>query len=254
MQANDYYFDLMDKFIDGSISEVERGELKKAAEQDPTLQAELAKHIKAKANIRIGGEKQLKSQFLASFQEEKTQEAKEPRKLVWRKRWFAIAASMFFALAASYFLLEKQEDTSLQLSQLLADPPSLNMRGENQDAFLNAWNQAELAYQNLSFEQSIELFNSINENYDQAKSHQGKLNIFKGLNYLNLKNYDAALTEFGSVSQQNPLHEEATWYIAVTHYESKNYKMALPLLEAIGSNPNHYRKALANKLISNIPK
>jgi len=246
----DYYNELLDKFLSGVITEEESEELQVAANKDPELQEALAKHIEARANIRIAGEADLKKKLTAAYDELPVSSDAKPRQSISYFRWAAVAASII-GLAFAIFYLFPKSPTTFQLADYINETPSINIRGNQSNNFAEAWKTAELAYQDGKYNEAIEAFGQLDNYKEDAKAHAGKIAVFKGLGYLQLKEHDKAIANFKLVSETNPLSEDARWYIALAYLDKGSKEKAQTLLQTIVDDKKHYKHTQAIEILNN---
>ncbi len=247
----DYYYELLDKFLAGNITKQESTELRLAAKQDSNLQSTLSNHIEARANIRIAGEADLKKKLMSAYDDLPTKSEKATTQINPFVRWAAIAASVI-GLAFGFYYFSPNADPTFQLANHLTEVPALTTRGVQANEFLELWGIAKLNYQNKEYKETIAVCDQLKAFPNQAKAHAGKIAIFKGMTYLQLKQYSAAISHFNQIPENNPLANDAKWYIALTYLDSGDIEKSRALLKEIANDKKHYKHSQATTLLKQL--
>lgn len=253
-QNENYFEEILDKFLKGTHSESELDALKKATTENPMLHKKLSEHLEARANIRIAGESELKVELVNAYDKIDPQQtvhkiqAKEKSNLF---RWMAVAASVAALVMAGFYLWPSAE-LSDPVTEFLDNPPVITVRGQQKDDFTTTWKQGELAYQNKSFEDALQSFEALDKFPEASKAHFGKIAIYKGFIFLQQNKYDEAINQFKSIPTSNPLLDEATWYLANTYLKKGDKEQAKETLNQIISHPMHYKHKAAKTLLESI--
>ena len=252
-QNENYFEEILDKFLKGTQSESELDALKKAANDDPILQKKLSEHIEARANIRLSGEAQLKAELDNAYEKIDSQQPAHsiPSKRNSVFRWMAVAASIATLIFAGFYLWPEKQ-LSDPVAEFLENPPVITVRGQQKDDFTMVWKQGELAYQNKSFDKALQQFEALDKFPEASKTHFGKIAIYKGFIFLQQQKYNDAISQFKSVPENNPLLDEATWYLANTYLKKGDQQQAKDVLRKIIDHPIHYKHSDAKTLLESI--
>lgn len=246
MKSNEEkYQEYLDRLLKGDLSDSEQKELRKAAADDADLQRQLEEHIEARANIRLAGEKDLKAQLMNSYEYSTKVEKAQPKV----KRLWAYAAAAMIALAVGFFFLLPQNEQEFQVADYLNNPPSMVVRGEQSEAFMDIWMEGESAYKKKTYEESARIFEEIKNTYPEAKNHDGKLHIYLGISHLQQGNFVKAMEALQKIDTKNPLFEEAEWYIVLTQIAQGDLAKAKKILTEFANDPTHFKTKDAQQIL-----
>ena len=136
-----------------------------------------------------------------------------------RYRWYGIAASLVLLIAFSYTFTSNQntpENLYADYSNL-SDLPSLTQRSDA-DKLLSDAEELFLNKQYLGAVRSLELYN------EKYNSQSVNTLLYKGMCYLELKQYSKAEQIFNTLQNSDSLDKnKAYWYLALTSSKTRKH-------------------------------
>ncbi|NBP69962.1 MAG: hypothetical protein EBR30_19370 [Cytophagia bacterium] len=235
MQEN---LDIVDRYLEGSLSEQERTAFEEKLLHDETLRQQVDEMKLMRAGI-------IRASRRAALENLKTLESTLPpveKKglTLWANIWLQAAAVLVIGLI-TYALWPTSVDEKEFLSTDFEVYPNVIMptvRGEiPNDSTLKAL--AFRAYDQKQFEEAEQLFNRI-DNKDV------NILFYLGNCYIATKQPDKALPLFKNVlNDYNVFDEQAEWYIAVSYLKLEDREKAKETLNKIAASESSYKaKAL----------
>lgn len=250
------YIQIFDDYLDGTLDSVNEADLKTALEENPTLRDQLEEHIRARTNIRIAGEQQLKEKFKQRFITEKEESpADNNPKPIKRRNWIWIALLAIVGILAAWYTLSTQDDTPIEQPRLLVnleDPSYDLLRSESDDAIRDQWQRAVQEFIRKNYIEALQIIDAMNQNEEFLRKHSGKFFLMKGVSNLKLENYELASSSLSQIEKNNPYYDQAEWYLAMTAYFGQQ-KEAKSRLQSI-SQSNHYKSEEAKHYLEMINK
>jgi len=164
-----------------------------------------------------------------------------------RFRWYGIAASLVLLIAFSYTFISNQNSPENLYADYsnLSDLPSLTQRSDA-DKLLSDAEGLFLNKQYLGAVRSLELYD---EKYD---SQSVNTLLYKGMCYLELKQYSKAEQIFNTLQNSDSLDKnKAYWYLALTSLKQENTISTKKTLQLIITN-SYYNHQKAEQLLAKL--
>lgn len=215
--------ELREKYIQGKLSEAERKTFEESLSVQERL--ELATELGIQSGLEHGFRNELRT-TVAGFEKR----GSAVRRI--NPAYISIAASLF--LVASLVLFFTREQTSVfdQYYEVYPNYEVTSLRGEVDSISRMT---AYAAYDAGNFELAIEEFGKI----DALSSPEF---FFRGVCYIQTKNYELALTDFDEVlsGDDKNYRAAAIWYSALIHLKQKNKEKAIPLLKKLSEGESEF--------------
>ena len=164
-----------------------------------------------------------------------------------RFRWYGVAASLVLLIAFSYTFTSNQntpENLYADYSNL-SELPSLTQRSDA-DKLLSDAEKLFLNKQYLGAVRSLELYN------EKYNSQSANTLLYKGMCYLELKQYTKAELIFNTLKSSDTLDKnKAYWYLALTSLKQENITDTKKILQVIVSN-SYYNNQKAEQLLAKL--
>lgn len=246
------YIGQFDDYLDGNLSATSLIELQKKLDNNPELKAALGLHIDARANVRLAGEKMQKKYFLSKLNS--GDEIIEPRKSTSKKPlWMAIGILYLIAFLLLLYVKRDRivEPPTLSPMAYLEDPNPQLLRSESQTVN-STWDEAIASYLNKDYKKAITFFSVLMKDEAFVEKHGGKLNLYNGIAFTRLGEYNRAINLFQGIPSDNPFYDQAQWYEAITYLISEENVKAINSLKEIVATKNHYKHDEASSLLESI--
>ncbi len=164
-----------------------------------------------------------------------------------RYRWYSIAASLVLLIAFSYTFTGNQntpENLYADYSNL-SELPSLTQRSDA-DKLLS---EAEKLFLNEEYVGAVRSLELYNEKYN---SQSANTLLYKGMCYLELKEYSKAEQIFNSLQNSDTLDKnKAYWYLALTSLKQEDITSTRKTLQLIIAN-SYYNHQKAKQLLAKL--
>ncbi|PHS06583.1 MAG: hypothetical protein COA88_10280 [Kordia sp.] len=164
-----------------------------------------------------------------------------------RYRWHSIAASLVLLIAFSYTFTSNQntpENLYADFSNL-SELPSLTQRSDA-DKLLSDTEKLFLNKQYLGAVRSLELYD------EKYSSQSANTLLYKGMCYLELKQYSKAKHVFNTLKNSDALDKnKAYWYLALTSLKQENIKDTKKTLKFI-IDSSYYNNQKAEQLLAKL--
>ena len=164
-----------------------------------------------------------------------------------RFRWYGVAASLVLLIAFSYTFTSNQntpENLYADYSNL-SELPSLTQRSDA-DKLLSDAEKLFFNKQYLGAVRSLELYN------EKYNSQSANTLLYKGMCYLELKQYTKAELIFNTLKSSDTLDKnKAYWYLALTSLKQENITDTKKILQVIVSN-SYYNNQKAEQLLAKL--
>ena len=164
-----------------------------------------------------------------------------------RYRWYSIAASLVLLIAFSYTFTSNQntpENLYADYSNL-SELPSLTQRSDA-DKLLSEAEKLFLNEEYIGAVRSLELYN------EKYNSQSANTLLYKGMCYLELKQYSKAEQIFNSLQNSDTLDKnKAYWYLALTSLKQEDITSTKKTLQLIIAN-SYYNHQKAKQLLAKL--
>lgn len=225
---------LIESYLDGSISQVEKEQFEELLSIDQELVKELALH--KSVNEAILDEETVR--FRGTIRKIINQRTGKTGKFLHAIK-YPLAASILLLIALSLWQIFFLKKSPAELYLAYYTPYLSDNLTRSAEQSKDNIEVAYLLYQEGDYESSFEILQSyFNESFDNQTAH-----YYMGLNAMELKMYNVALEEFKLVEQDpsTPFALHARWYIAMTFLqlnrpdEARQYLISLAQAESIYS-------------------
>lgn len=124
------------------------------------------------------------------------------KKIIPKRRWASLAAAILIGVViATFFLLPQNQSADQLMADFYEKPSFAPTRGTSD------FNDIQKAYQANNYQQAITLI---------SESNEPSLQLYKGIAYLELNEYDEAINVFSKLQSNTNINDQATWYLALT--------------------------------------
>jgi hypothetical protein len=236
--------EILMKYLDGEMDQTEKQLFESQLQKDESLKEKLDSLQVAVASVRqYGTVEKVRSVHNEMMQE--LSSVQDGGKVVPMKRiiryGLAIAASIIIVLVGVNIFTSSQLSSEKLYNEAFVDYDASGVRGNTSES-----NLAKL-YQDHNYNAVTEKTNL--QNVTQRDS------LLVGLSYLKTNKTPEAIAWLKSISIQNPLRQDAEFYLAMSYLKNKNYKEALQLMKQIHSNTGHiYHNQFSEDYINKIKK
>ncbi len=234
------------RYLDGELSGIEKEELEQQLLADEKLRQDYEQLVLATESVRQYG----LQRKVAGIHQQMMKEFQTPvRKINQVKRiirYTMAAAAGVLLLVAGIMLYNYSRLSAEKVFATNYQPYEIStMRGENKQEL----SKLEVAYGEKKYAEVVSIV------FDRPFSiHE---NFLKAMAWMELRNTAKAIEQYKLVIKEarptNMLKEEAEYYLALAYIRSKQYPMAIQLLEYIQKKPEHlYYKKVTPELISDV--
>ena len=256
----EYFISLLDDYIDGKLDTTQTDEIKQALAEDPFLSEVLRQHVQARANMRAGGEEELRKKFADSFDPIPEEPVAKPSIL----RYVIPIILLAGLAAASYYYFSSQQEEpprhianeeSNEESFLLAnlEDPQYDLLRSDKDSLVDeAWRTSVQSFIANDYTGTLENLSRLELDSVFLSQHLGKYNLMKGVSNLKLEKFDAAIEALSNIGSENPYFDQAEWYLAMVHFYANNTEAAKKNLTTISNNNSHYKRKAAKKYLEKL--
>ena len=223
--------DLIEKYFEGTLSEIEKIEFDLAVSNNPDFSKELAFQKNVKTAILLNERNKLKN-TLRNI--ENRQNEVIPKQSPFKTWFFVTAAALITVIGGLYYFsqIEKKQEASLYLTYHEVYPNIIapNVRGNNPNELKN---KAFMAYEAEDFLKAKELFGQI-ENEEFA-------NFYIGLCNLELDLPAETIAKFSQTTFSNspfPFETYRKWYLALAYLKTNDVVACKVLLNELSKSDN----------------
>ncbi len=163
------------------------------------------------------------------------------------KKWLAIAASLIFIIALSFYFIMQSKPSAEKLYAQFAQhmPLNIQLRASAADSVAQ---KAAKEFNNKNYKSALPLL----EAYLQQQPDAVQIKFSLGICYLETEKYDEAVKIFSAIfSTQTAFTETAKWYIALTALKQKDFAKCRSNLSSITNTSAYFTKAKA--LLEKLP-
>jgi len=247
-----YYLDLVDARLEGSLTLKSEKELVQKIEENPNLKLAIKDHIEAKASIRMYGENQLKVKFDERLKDINLNEVK-PLREPKSGSFYLIAFLFLLATIALMFGYNKIKNNNTAIKNMaILEDPSFDVHRGDQKIRMENWENMVGLFSNKKYREVLNLTNTFADKELFLKDNKGKFLLMTGVSNFRLGQFNEALFDFQQVANLNPYYDQVQWYHALTLIEMNESDAARNKLQEIVNVPSHYRFEEAKKAIRNL--
>ena len=236
---------LYDQYLDRELSEQKQLEFEEQLLQHDEILKDFNAYVKARAVLVEEGDQRLKEEIAAIRATIPREEEKETRILGLRP--MLAAASVILAFIIGFVVYQQLRlPTNETLYATYFDPDDVYAMQVNSSEEANQqFERAMSLYQIGELDEAIRILESFLENPGELdKKRIDQLHLYAGLIYLQNRELEYALTQFGQVARYNEgiINEGvfADWYTALTYLRMEESEKALEKLSNICVNEGYY--------------
>ncbi|WP_394748218.1 hypothetical protein [Spongiimicrobium salis] len=231
MERNQELFEKIEAYLEGKLSPKDKRIFEKRIEGDAFLQKEVETHRKMKAALEDTGAIHFRAKIRSI--EEKLKEEERPKRI--SSSWWRIAASFLLVIGVSTILwLQLRPNPDLFQGYYSPYPVEDTMRGTQ----TNILKESLQDYSNGNYNQAIPKIKKLLKEYPEKEIYQ----LYLGNCFLNMGEEMQALSIFGNFPKDSPFHEDAQWYLALTHLKLNNIPKTQAVLENLIEYQGVYEK------------
>ncbi|MCF8235567.1 MAG: hypothetical protein K9G67_14815 [Bacteroidales bacterium] len=243
----DEYHEMMERYLNMEMPESEKAQFEKRLQEDSELRRLFLHH----KNLRHAIANRHKLEFLRKLKKaEKTYFKKNGLirfSLVFK---YAAAAAFVVLIGLGIYLLQKDRSRTNQelFNKYFSSYTSIieNRDAENRSLLLT---KGMTAYSKGEFQESIHLF----EQLIGHPAYSTPAAFYTGLSYLELRKADQAVKYLKMTTSYDSIFKlEAQWYLSLAYLLANKKEQAAELLVSIESDPDHYYREKAQKLLRQI--
>jgi hypothetical protein len=230
------------KYLDGEMNQTEKDLFESQLQKDMSLKERLESLQLAIASVQqycINEKvKSIHSEMMQELSPVHREAKILPMKRIVRYG-LAVAASIIVILVGVNLFTASRPSSEKLFNEAFVDYDASGSRANEQ--------QTDIArfYQNQKYNNVIDKAGS------QKVSQKDSLLV--ALSYLKARQTSEAIEWFKSISIQNPVRQDAEFYLALAYLKNKNYSEAFKLMEQIHSNSNHvYHDQFSDDYISKV--
>jgi tetratricopeptide (TPR) repeat protein len=232
------------RYLDGEMDVSEKRAFESQLQKDAALKERLQSLRIAIASVQQLGTTEKVRAIHTEMMQELSSVYKEGKVVPMKKiiRYsLAVAASVIVILVGVNLFTSSSLSSEKLYNEAFVDFDASGVRGKTTETSISK------LYQEHKYENVVK------------QSQLGQLapadTLLVGLSYLKTNKNDEAINSFKSVSAQNPLKQDAEFYLALAYLKSKNYNEALSLMENIRSNSTHiYHNQFSDEYIDKVKK
>ncbi|MEM8910009.1 MAG: tetratricopeptide repeat protein [Bacteroidota bacterium] len=237
---------LIDKYFDETLSAAEKKDFQHRLHHDEAFAKAFQIEKDLMEGIEALGNQHLREDLVNIYEEEvvqaRAQKATSSPARSLNRRWWLVAASLAI-LAALLWWLWPQNGPEEWYRQYAQHDFNFTQKGEASILLSEIENQLHAQAYAAALPQI--------DTYLQQYPDQLQVVLAKGIAYLELKNYDQALSIFAQIRELDTLFKvEGIWYLALTHLRLGNLAESQTLLQQIPETSA--RSASAKALLQHI--
>jgi tetratricopeptide (TPR) repeat protein len=229
------------KYLDGDMDETEKDLFEGRLQSDTELKERLQNLQLAIASVQQYGTAEKVKSIHSEMMQELASVEKEGRVVPMKRAiryTLAIAASIIIILIGVNIFTAGPSSQKLY-NEAFVDYDASGVRGNNSRNELATW------YQNHDYKAVTE--KAASQNLSQTDS------LLVAISYLKTDKTSEAIQWLKNISLQNPINQDAEFYLAMAYLKNKNYDEAVSLMEQIHANPNQvYRNQFSEDYINKV--
>lgn len=237
MPINNDDIELIDRFIDGTLSEDDADRLS-AKRSDPEFRAELEIRQEVAQTIQRISRENLKRDLKSKLGTIDFSERPRSRVL-----YYAVAAGLALFFVLLWFLPGKESNESLFYSYYVPYPGTINIRGSSE-----VLASAVKAYEDGRYEQAADQITALlASGHTHSKAH---MLLMLGNCYLNLNDASHAEQIFLELQnhQDRIIKQQAQWYLSLTYLKSGQIENCRKLLQDLEQSGGFHASSARNLL------
>lgn len=236
-----------DDYLFNRLSENKKTDFNQKISENQQLKKDFLVHQEIAQNIQSYGNQLLKSRLKSIHQEMLNQPKKSPIPLYL----VGIACSILLIVFSILFYNNYLRPTPNTVFTSYYKPYPLSFQTRTTDQLKNeAIFQAQFLYRNQQYSDALIALNKL------SKENQvdPKILLGKGICYIELQEWEKALTTFSSILALNEsfYRDHAIWYTALVYCKKQQFKQAKNKLKILANTPNADHHVEAKKLLNNL--
>ncbi len=242
------YFDLIERYVDGDMTDAERVQFEQKLSSDELLKEEYDLYTQVADGITDHFSNKFKDQMKAVDLEMDLNPIHKPKSK--RIILFSIAATVV-VLMVSYFainpLLNIPDFKSIASKYDEVDRGMPVLMSANDD---QQFNEAMNRYKLKNYQGSLTILQELIKN----KADNDTLIYYIGINYQMLNNEKSAIDQFEKIEniQNSAFKDKAEFRLAICYLKLENKKEAVAVLKKISENSQHLYQEKAIKMLGEI--
>lgn len=252
MESQPKEFDLIESYLQESLSKTDRLAFEKRLAEDPDFAEEFSLHKQGRQLIQLSGREALMQRLDSRFESAKQQEGKVIP--LYQRRSLQVAAAVLLIIVAGFWVMNNLNSSSPE--QLFANYMENPKTSEVRDVFVpeqqSAWNKAISAFEGEDFAQATPILETLLEDLEFVKQSGGQASLYLGISYLNLGEPSKAIEAFSGASSSSIYFDQIQWYRALAHLKANQLEEAKTALQQIVDTPSHYKQTQAKELLEKI--
>jgi tetratricopeptide (TPR) repeat protein len=235
------YTVFIERYLRGEMGPDEHNWFEKEIEGNLLLRDEIELHKKIDIVLSDSDMIALKNQLDRIHEEieEVTQNGQGAIRKIYRRVYYSATALVVGVLLFVLYLTNRNFSTN-QLIEKFYEPNVASVTFRGNDSNENLLAHAMELYNKKEYKQAIQIFESI---LREDKSKIG-LNLYSGISYMEIKEYEQANERFQRIidNKPNPFVESATWYLGMCYIMTENQDKAIEQFEILAKGDGFYKK------------
>jgi tetratricopeptide (TPR) repeat protein len=234
------YSRFIERFLQGDMTPDEKIWFEKEIEGNSALKNEIDFRRQVDSVLSDKDMIELKAQLDQIHQEiyEVTEKGKGTIRKIYQRVYFAAGSLVIFALLLTMYLSNRNLSND-KLVELYYQPAKVSMNFRAGAPGQDKLAQAMQLYENKQYAKAIDLF----ENIVKTDASSIGVNLYSGISYMQLKQYNKANQKFQTIlkNRPNPFVESATWYLGMCYILTNERNKAAIQFETLASKDGFYQ-------------
>ncbi len=258
---------LIEKFLNDQLSPLEKENVLKRIEQDPSFRAqvrfeqELMDSLDPRGwNFLDPNEDPTITLFEEAFKSEKTQDLKRTLEEVSYNysnqstskrstRWILYSSAAMIAVIVGLFAWFNTNESPQDLYASYFDPTDLTSVAVRGDSTEDLLIQAEIAFEDKDYKKTLSI---IDEQLKDLQNSKSAVYLYKGISHMELNEFNAAEDTFNTLIDSNLMDaEKGLWFEALLFLKMNDTKAAKKVLQEIVDN-NYYNYSKASEVLKKL--
>ncbi len=242
MTVRSYDIELIEKYIDNSINDLELLEFKEKLRGSPEFREAVEFQIKLIANIEALEKKRLKEELTLMFADIPPEKKSDSDSV---KKWFLVAAGVLVLLTATMiWRLQALNNEALFDKYYEPFPAKGIVRGDIPDTEID---QIMYTYSAGEYTDVIAMI----ENQMSRDVYFEGQKLYLGNAYLQTSKMEKAVQSFESIPLESRYRMDGKWYLALAFLKTGDEQSAKKILQGISEENSIYRSS-AKKLLEDL--
>lgn len=244
MSDKDTHFELIEAYLEGTLSPAESKAFEARLSQEPDLAASLALQRDTRALLQLDLQQHYKAQLQTIDAEHDAQKIRPLSRPLWARPVFRVAAVVLLLLASAYLWIWVQYDNqSLVENAFVAYEDILGARGNSSAEAALA--RAMQAYNQKEYAAAIPAFEAVlAEDPEQADAR-----FYLGIAQLAQGNAQAAEKLLGPAAERGRYRAPARWYVTLAYLAQGKTELGLSRLRELAREADSFYAPKAQDLL-----